>query len=422
MARVLIVGAGPTGLSLALLLVRHGIAVTVLEARSSLGGLFRGEALMPSGVEALAAMGLWPLPATVIQKPLQGWTFWLERRSFFQMKEPMDGGPGCTLVDPCSLVQALADQIRLFPNAQLSLGCGVSSTLTGRDGRVVGVRLHDGQELVADLVVACDGRGSALRRSAGLELSEQQRPIDVLWFQLPEPASHPLIATLAGRFHTVLAEGRSLAIYPSARGGVQLGLPLQPGERQHRSSEAWLALWRRLCPEPLDSALQELPPEAIEGPQRLPVRAGLAERWWRPGLLLLGDAAHPMSPVRAQGTSMGLRDAVVAAGHLASALDNGSSGAQAQSIDHALAAISWRRRGEIARIQALQRQEWQRGERLAHNRLLRRMLADAPPWFRDQLAQQWRRSQMPLRHGQAGALSQGVQICDRHDGIPTPRR
>jgi 2-polyprenyl-6-methoxyphenol hydroxylase-like FAD-dependent oxidoreductase len=321
-----------------------------------------------------------------------------------------------------SLVQALADQIRLFPNAQLSLGCGVSSTLTGRDGRVVGVRLHDGQELVADLVVACDGRGSALRRSAGLELSEQQRPIDVLWFQLPEPASHPLIATLAGRFHNVLAEGRSLAIYPSARGGVQLGLPLQPGERQHRSSEAWLALWRRLCPEPLDSALQELPPEAIEGPQRLPVRAGLAERWWRPGLLLLGDAAHPMSPVRAQGTSMGLRDAVVAAGHLASALDNGSSGAQAQSIDHALAAISWRRRGEIARIQALQRQEWQRGERLAHNRLLRRMLADAPPWFRDQLAQQWRRSQMPLRHGQAGALSQGVQICDRHDGIPTPRR
>ena len=411
MARVLIAGAGPTGLSLALLLARRGIAVTVLEARSSLGDLFRGEALMPSGVEALAAMGLWPLPASVIQKPLQGWAFWLERRSLFQVEEPMDGGPACTLVDPCSLVLDLAEQLRLFPNAQLCLGCGVSGTRTGRDGRVLGVRLHDGRELAADLVVACDGRGSGLRRSARLELSQQQRPIDVLWFQLPEPASAPLIATLAGRFHTVLAEGRSLALYPSARGGVQLGLPLMPGERQHRSPEAWLALWRRLCPDPLAAALQELPPEVIAGPLRLPVQVGLAERWWRPGLLLLGDAAHPMSPVRAQGTSMGLRDALVAADHLAGALAaESASGAQAQAIDHALAAISWRRRREIARIQALQRQEWQRGERLAHNRLLRQLLADSPPWVRDQLAAQWRRSQMPLRHGLSGALSQGDRI------------
>jgi 2-polyprenyl-6-methoxyphenol hydroxylase-like FAD-dependent oxidoreductase len=384
--------------------------VTVLEARNSLGGLFRGEALMPSGLEALEAMGLWPLPATVIQRPLQGWSFWLERRAWFAVDEPMDGGPACTLVDPCSLVQALADQLRPFPHVQLSLGCGVSGTLTGRDGRVRGVRLHDGQALAADLVVACDSRGSSLRRSAGLRLSRPQRPIDVLWFQLPEPAGSPLIAALAGRFHTVLAEGRSLALYPSARGGVQLGLPLQPGERQNRSSEDWLALWRRLCPHPLAAALQELPPGAIEGPLRLPVQVGLAGRWWRPGLLLLGDAAHPMSPVRAQGTSMGLRDAVVAADHLAGALAAGSSSAQAQAVDHALAAISWRRRNEIARIQALQRQEWQRGERLAHNRLLRQLLAGAPPWIGDRLAARWQRSQMPLRHGQAGALRQGDGI------------
>ena len=148
----------------------------------------------------------------------------------------------------------------------------------------------------------------------------------------------------------------------------------------------------------------------IDGPQRLPVQVGLAQRWWRPGLLLLGDAAHPMSPVRAQGTSMGLRDAVVAADHLAGHLASGSSSARAGAVDHALAAISWRRRSEIAWIQALQHREWKRGERLSHNRLMRQLLAEAPPWIRDQLAAFWQRSQIPLRRGQIGALSGVTRI------------
>ena len=410
MASVLIAGAGPTGLSLALLLARHGVSVTVLEARNNLGGLFRGEALMPSGLEALAAMGLWPLPETVIQRPLQGWSFWLERRPLFQVDEPMDKGAPCTLVDPCSLVQALAEELRIIPNAELRLGCAVSGPISGREGRVLGVRLQDGQEIRADLVVACDGRGSSLRRAAGLDLGQHQRPIDVLWFQLPEPASAPLIAALAGRFHTVLAGDRSLALYPSARGGVQLGMPLQPGERSARSPEDWLQLWRQLCPAALAAALQELPPEVIDGPQRLPVRVGMAQRWWQPGLLLLGDAAHPMSPVRAQGTSMGLRDAVVAADHLAGPLASGSASARAGAVDHALAALAWQRRSEIAWIQALQHREWKRGERLSHNRLMRQLLAEAPPWIRDQLAAFWQRSQIPLRRGQIGALSGVTRI------------
>ena len=109
MARVVIAGAGPTGLALALLLARSGIEVTLLEARNNLGGLFRGEALMPSGLEALQHLGLWPLPASVIHRPLAGWSFWLEQRPWFQVQEPMQQGPACTLVDPCSLVHALAE-------------------------------------------------------------------------------------------------------------------------------------------------------------------------------------------------------------------------------------------------------------------------------------------------------------------------
>lgn len=403
MARVVIAGAGPTGLALALLLARSGINITLLEARSSLGGLFRGEALMPSGLEALARIGLWPLPPAVIQRPLAGWSFWLERRPWFQVEEPMGSGPACTLLDPCSLIAHLAELLQAESNASLRLGCGISEVIE-RDGRVVGVRLVDGEAIPADLVVACDGRGSNLRRSAGLELQGRQRPIDVLWFRMAEPSCGPLITALDGRFHTVLAQGRSLALYASSRGGVHLGLPLQPGERLQLSARDWLTLWRQLSPPALEAALTSVPPEAVDGPLRLPVQVGLAERWWRPGLLLLGDAAHPMSPIRAQGSSMGLRDALVAADHLIAALPPGTAYGSPGALDHALAAIGWRRRQEIAWIQRLQQQEWQRAERLAHSPPLRRLLAASPSWLSQRLAERWRHSQLPLQQGQAGAL------------------
>lgn len=52
--RVLIVGAGPTGVALSLLLARRGIHVVLLDREGNFERVFRGEALMPSGVEAIA--------------------------------------------------------------------------------------------------------------------------------------------------------------------------------------------------------------------------------------------------------------------------------------------------------------------------------------------------------------------------------
>jgi len=128
---------------------------------------------------------------------------------------------------------------------------------------------------------------------------------------------------------------------------------------------------------------------------RLPVRVGLCPRWQRPGLLLLGDAAHPMSPLRAQGINMALRDALVAARHLGPALVTGEPGA----IDAAAAAVADERLPEIRRIQALQEQEAHRADLLRRRHRLRGLLARTARWSGPLLARRWLASQRPLRDG-----------------------
>lgn len=400
---MLIVGAGPTGLSLALLLARQGIPVQVLESRAAAAGLPRGEAIMPSGMAALAAMGMLPLPASVRQRPLAGWSFWIQGQPLFRVAEPEPSSQSCQLVDPDSLLDFLVECLQQQPGAELRLGCAVSG-LSETQGRISGVQLDKGEQLQAALVVACDGRSSLLRRCGGLETGQRQRPIDVLWFQLEtNGGGEALSEALAGDFHTLVGDAGSLALYASPCGGVQLGWPQQPGLRQPRTATQWRDLWCSLAPPPLADALAALRPQAIRGPQRLPVEVSLAQRWWRPGLLLLGDAAHPMSPLRAQGTAMGLRDALAAAALLGPALQTHAASREA-ALAAALDELQRRRSPEIGLIQRLQQREWQRAERLRHNRGLRRLLAMLAPSLAPLLAASWWHSQTDLRQGRVGSI------------------
>ena len=178
---MVVVGAGPCGAALALLLARAGWAVTLVEQLApGAARPYRGEGLMPSGVAALEAMGLWPLSARVRHRPLAGWAVVLERQPFFTVAEPLAGDRGCWLVDQASLLAHLRAELEGVPGAQVVEGQAVRGLLGADERRaagaerepvrVMGVVLADGRELAADLVVACDGRQSALRRLAGLEL------------------------------------------------------------------------------------------------------------------------------------------------------------------------------------------------------------------------------------------------------------
>ncbi len=395
---MVVVGAGPAGASLALLLARRGLPVELIDASGRGGRPFRGEGLMPSGLAALAAMGLQPLPPAVAQRPLAAWSFFLDGQLLFEAAEPMGSPVPCTLIDQDTMLRELLGQAGRLAGFRFHEGQAATDLLE-RDGRIAGVRLADGTALEADLVVACDGRESLLRRKAELPLESAPSPLDVLWFRLEAPGSEGLVQWLAGRFVTVVGAAGSYALFHSARGGVQLGWAIEPGGASQAptpaSPGAWLQLWALDAPEPLARLLRALAEAAVQGPVRLPVRVGLCPRWQRPGLLLLGDAAHPMSPLRAQGINMALRDALVAARQLAPALLAGDPAA----TDQAAAAITAARLPEIRRIQQLQQEEAHRADLLRRRHRLRSLLARTARWSGPLLERRWRATQRQLRNG-----------------------
>lgn len=409
MSGILVVGAGPAGLSLALQLARAGRRVTLLEARRDFARGLRGDALMPCGLEALARMGWWKALERLPQRSLQGWSVWLEGRRLFTAAEPLGSLQPCRLVPQQALLEAMLAEALSLDTFHWEPGSAVSELLAW-GGRIRGVRLADGRRLEGDLVVGCDGRDSLLRRAADLELRRLGPPLELLWFQLPpqEGAAPPGGAgepEATGRgaepqgFLTLVGGGAIASACRGARGELQLGWLLEPGQAApQRSAREWADALARLAPEPLASLLRR---DAVhlDGPRRLRVQVGHARRWWKPGLLLLGDAAHPMSPIRAQGINMALRDSLVAAQELLRADETGAAAMREASLDRICGRIERRRRPEIRRMQALQLAEARQGQRIGHNPLLRHGLALAAPLLGPVARRVWLARQRPLREG-----------------------
>jgi 2-polyprenyl-6-methoxyphenol hydroxylase-like FAD-dependent oxidoreductase len=398
MSRFVVVGAGPAGLSLAYLFGKEGHSVALVDASASFSRQFRGDALMPCGLEALSHMGLTSLLADLPQRPLKDWSVWIEGRRLFQVSEPMGSLQPCRLVAQQQLLEALLDRALQLPTLQWFPGQSVQKLLHSGapEARISGVQLTNGVHLEADLVVGCDGRQSLLRREAGLRLSSQSPGLDLLWFELPAP----LPSGHWEGFNTLVAGGQIGSACLGANGALQLAWLLQPGAPPPRLElDAWAQQLAALMPEAMAAVFLKHA-DRLEGPRRVSVQVGLAERWQRPGLLLLGDAAHPMSPVRAQGINMALRDSVVAAQWLTSVCS--------ADLDAAAMQVERQRRPEIQRMQRLQQSEASQGHRIGHSKLLRHSLARLSPVLGPVAKRLWQQRQKPLRQGLQGALPAAV--------------
>ena len=353
-ARVVIVGAGPAGAALAFLLARRGVEVVLIERHNDFAREFRGEALMPTGVDAISQMGLRSELDSLPHTELAVIDFYVHRRGPFRIVlDSPDADFRIRMVSQPLMLEMLATQAAQFSSFHLQRGSTVRD-LVFAGQRVIGVQLETStasREIRADLVVGADGRSSIVRKRAQLHEQRFPQAFDVIWGKVPLPDFMSDRRT-AGFF---LNRRRAALAFPTADGQMQFGWLIEKGsfgELKSRGVETWLSEMATELPAGMAAHLLANR-GAVAHPFLLDVICDRLVRWTAPGLLLLGDAAHPMSPVGGQGINMALRDALVAANHLCPVL---MSGAGSDAIDAAARRVQAERLPEIEEIQKGQQQ------------------------------------------------------------------
>jgi 2-polyprenyl-6-methoxyphenol hydroxylase-like FAD-dependent oxidoreductase len=365
-----IAGGGPAGLMLGYLLARNGIVTTVLEKHDDFLRDFRGDTLHPSTLEVMHELGLLD---RLLQLPHQK----VPNLSFHFNDQELRVVDFSHLPTVCKFVALmpqwdflnfLSKQASTFPGFNLLMGAEAKD-LVVENGIVTGVAVETNKQTfdvaASKLVIAADGRSSVLRERSALEVEDLGAPIDVLWFRLqrdPADTDETMGRLDQGRIMILLNRGNYWqCAYVIAKGG-----------RTALEGEGLEAFRKRVANViPFDPARADAL-TSWDDIKTLTVKVDRLKKWHRDGLLVIGDAAHAMSPVGGVGINLAIQDAVASANVLVPAL-RASNGRPAPT---ALAAIQERRMFPTRMTQAMQVN--------AHKRIwqpaLRGEFATKAPW------------------------------------------
>jgi 2-polyprenyl-6-methoxyphenol hydroxylase-like FAD-dependent oxidoreductase len=369
---LIIVGGGPAGMVAGLLFARAGVTVTVLEKHGDFLRDFRGDTVHPSTLRIFSELGLLD---RLLERPhdkvhdihgliggrhmaIANFSYFDPRWNFIAMM------PQWEFLDFVAEAAADYPHFTLLQNAE-------ATGLMEEEGRVAGVRYRAAGEertIRARLTIAADGRTSLLRKAARLPVDDLGSPMDVFWFRVPRERSG------ANETTGVFASGRIMALID--RGDYwQCAYVFPKGmedEVRGRGIEAFRDEVAGIAPM-LRGRIGAV--ASWDDVKLLAVSLDRLEQWHRPGLLVIGDAAHAMSPIGGVGINVAVQDAVAAANALAGPMAEGAD------VDPLLDRVARRRLPAVRITQGFQR--------LAQQRIISPLLMRAGGPFEPPRALRW---------------------------------
>ena len=344
--RACVVGGGPAGIVLGYLLARAGHAVTVLEKHGDFLRDFRGDTVHPSTMTVLDELGLLD---DFLKRP-HSEIVHLFGHMGADMIEIGDFShvPAKTkflaLMPQWDFLNFLSEKARAYSGFQLMMNTAATDVISD-GGRVTGVRAagpNGAFDIRADVVVACDGRTSTLRSAVGITPRDLGAPMDVLWASLSKRSTDQNAAfgfIGAGAVFVMIDRNDYWqCAYVIAKGTAD--------QVRARGIDAFRAVLASIAPVIADRVNEV---KSWDDVKLLTVAVDRLERWHLPGLLLIGDAAHAMSPIGGVGINLAVQDAIATANILSAALRRpGPVG------EDALAAVQRRRMYPTVMTQGLQ--------------------------------------------------------------------